>query len=317
MIFNRPEPTRAVFSSIRAARPEKLYIAADGPRGDRPGEADSCSQTRQIANEVDWPCEVKTLFRDRNLGPMHAQIAAIDWFFSHEDAGIVLEDDCLPSQSFFSFCEELLERYRDDGRVFMISGDNFQDGLVRGDGDYYFSVYAHTWGWATWRRSWTKLDKDLRGWPESREMGLIEGLHARRRTRRYWRQLFDKIHRGEYRRGWDYRWLYSCWKENGLVVTPNKNLVSNIGFGPSGTNCRNEDSSLAKRPAFELEAPLRHPSVMARHFLADEKVSRDLFSHRSFVQKLMNAVRRPRLAIREIADRMRPSLRESQSSTHS
>ena len=160
LVFNRPETTRRVFEAIRTAKPSRLYIAADGPRLEREGERANCEEVRKIALEVDWECDVKTLFRDENLGCKRAVSEGISWFFEHEDEGIILEDDCLPDRSFFSFCKDLLERYRHDTRIMVISGVNFQQGRKRTEYSYYFSIYPHCWGWATWRSAWNCFRED-------------------------------------------------------------------------------------------------------------------------------------------------------------
>ena len=162
LIFNRPETTKKVFSAIKEVQPPRLYIAADGPRSEQPDEADHCELARTIATKVDWDCEVKTLFRDQNLGIRIAVSQAIDWFFEQEPEGIILEDDCLPDQSFFWFCKELLEKYRNDTRIMHIGGTNFQFGKNRTNYSYYFSRYAHIWGWASWRRAWEYYDEKLK-----------------------------------------------------------------------------------------------------------------------------------------------------------
>ncbi len=158
LVFNRPDSTRKVFDAIRSARPPKLYITADGPRPDRPAEAKLCSEVRAIASAVDWPCEVKTLFRESNLGCKAGVSSGITWFFSHEDEGIILEDDVLPVPTFFNFCDEMLERYRDDARVSMISGCNLISNHFSPKQSYFFSRYNLIWGWATWRRAWQHYD---------------------------------------------------------------------------------------------------------------------------------------------------------------
>jgi len=255
--------------------------------------------------EVDWPCTVKTLFQHDNLGPMRAQIAALDWFFKEEEQGIVLEDDCLPVTSFFSFCDELLERYKNDRRIFMISGDNFQNGRRRSDGDYYFSVYTHIWGWAAWRRTWECFDESLTAWPDFKQIGGIESLHRAKKVRRYWKRLFDSIYSGEYGRGWDYRLLFACWREGGLVVLPQKNMVKNIGFGRNATNCLDADSDVACLPAEEINTPLRHPSVIARSVYADEYTSKRMFSERTFLERVSLHARNPGNALKKLLGIMR------------
>src|SRR5690349_2048344 len=132
LVFNRPETTARVFEAIRAAQPPRLYVAADGPRASRIGESERCDLTRRIASAVDWPCDITTLFRAANLGCKNAVSSAISWFFEHEEEGVILEDDCLPDPSFFRYCDELLAHYRDDTRIGLISGNNFQFGKTHG-----------------------------------------------------------------------------------------------------------------------------------------------------------------------------------------
>jgi hypothetical protein len=176
LIFNRPNTTEQVFEAIAKAKPRCLFVAADGPRTDKEGEAEKCQAVRDIIKRVDWDCEVKTLFREQNLGCKEAVSSAITWFFEQVEEGIILEDDCLPSDSFFSFCAELLEKYRDDKRIMMISGDNFQDGIQRGDASYYFSSVPWIWGWATWRRAWRLYDREMQTFPSFvKAFGMFSG----------------------------------------------------------------------------------------------------------------------------------------------
>ena len=152
LVFNRSDTATQVFEKIRQVRPSRLYVAGDGPR-EGYNEEEKVAKAREIATRVDWPCEVKTLFRDKNLGCAHGCSNAISWFFQHEEKGIILEDDCVPHLDFFTFCENLLDRYAEDERVTVVSGNNFQKGKWRGDASYYFSKFPHIWGWATWRRA--------------------------------------------------------------------------------------------------------------------------------------------------------------------
>ena len=159
LIFNRPEETKRVFESIKEAKPSKLYLASDGPRSHVIDEEKIVSEVKlNVLNAIDWDCEVKTLFREKNLGCKIAVSEAISWFFDHEDQGIILEDDCLPSQSFYRFCEELLNIYKNDLRIWHISGDNFQNGIARSEESYYYSKFSHVWGWATWKDRWQHYD---------------------------------------------------------------------------------------------------------------------------------------------------------------
>lgn len=267
LVFNRPEVTERALDRIRQARPGRLYVAADGPRPDRPGEGDLCDQVRDIATHVDWDCELRTLFRDENLGCRKAVSGALDWFYESEEEGIILEDDCLASRSFFPFCQEVLDHYRDDSRIMVVSGNNFQFGRRRTDNSYYFSRYNHCWGWATWRRAWRLYDADLSHWPRVRDEGYLEDILSHPSLVNYWTRIFDIAYRDEVD-SWAYRWTFTCWIQNGLSILPGVNLVSNIGFGDAGTHTKG-DHPVANLPAEELSFPLKHPSEMIRDDRAD------------------------------------------------
>lgn len=278
LVFNRPETTAQAFKAIRRAQPPRLYVAADGPRADRAGEADKVDKVREIATAVDWPCEVKTLFREENLGCKYAVSGGITWFFSHEVQGIILEDDCIPHADFFRFCEALLRRYATDERVSVITGNNFQSGQQRGGGSYYFSKYNHCWGWATWRRAWRHYQGDLPFWPE-----WSRSANWRQKTpdtveRRYWSKIFERI-RAQKIDSWAYPWMGSLWYRGGLTATPNVNLVSNIGFGPDSTHTASENSPLAGM-ATKAIGELRHPKTIEQDAAADRYVFEHTFGGR-------------------------------------
>jgi hypothetical protein len=276
LIFNRPEPTQRVFQAIRAARPPRLYVAADGPRADRAGEAERCEAARRVVQDIDWPCRVETLFRSHNLGCKQAVSHAVDWFFEHEEEGIILEDDCLPDPTFFPFCEELLAHYRDEQSVALICGANFQFGRTHGDASYYFSRYVHIWGWASWRRAWRLYDRDIKCWPQFRSNGALERiLGSRSREISYWRRIFDSVHAGKIDT-WDYQVNLMLWANAMVSVLPQRNLVSNIGFGAEATHTR-DASRCANLPLRSMEFPLRHPPVVQTCASADDYTGRELF----------------------------------------
>jgi hypothetical protein len=272
LIFNRPDMTQRVFAAIRKARPDKLFISADGARHDKPEELGLCNQVRRIVLDgIDWPCEVKTLFRDKNLGCKVAVSSAITWFFEQVEDGIILEDDCLPDHSFFCFCEELLERYREDPRIMMISGDNFQP-VMRGRNSYLFSRYLHIWGWATWRRAWQKYDLAMRGWPELRDNGQLAAEFPPLVYRKALR-LFDCAFAGK-TSTWDTQWLFACWANSGMSILPNINLVSNIDSG--GTHMKVYDPYI-NRPSGLMSFPLQHPGLIAPDEDADRYTQRYIY----------------------------------------
>ena len=275
LVFNRPETTIQVFETIRQAKPPRLYVAADGAREDKEGELEKVKQVREIVNQVDWDCEVKTLFRDKNLGCKIAISSAIDWFFEHEEMGIILEDDCLPHPTFFRFCEELLEKYRDDERIAIISGNNFQFGRKRTNYSYYFSRYPHIWGWASWRRAWKNYDVDMKIWSEIRNGNWLQDLFKDKKSVQYWANIFEKTYQGKIN-SWDYMWTFSCWIQNALTVIPNVNLISNIGFGldASHTKATTKLSNISTSP---IEFPLKHPNFIIRDTLADDFTQQNIY----------------------------------------
>ena len=292
LVFNRPEPTRRVFEAIRRAAPGRLYVAADGPRDGVPGERERTEAVRRIVDDIDWPCEVRTLFRERNLGCGRAVSEGIDWFFRHEAQGIILEDDCVPHPDFFPYCQALLERYADDPRVFAVNGVNFQRGRWRGDGSYYFSRYLHVWGWASWRRAWQHYDRSLAFWPAWRDSNAWREQWHDRVERRYWEQAFDAAYRGAVDT-WDYQWFATVRYHQGLIATPNSNLVSNIGFGNDATHTHRTDSPVAAVVTAEL-GELRHPAGVAPDYEADRYSFAHAFEGRSlyFPYNLLRRARR-------------------------
>lgn len=257
LIFNRPDTAQQVFDVIRKMRPGKLFIAADGPRPLIPDDREKCEKTREIIKQVDWDCEIKTLFREENLGCGKGPVAAIDWFFKYVERGIILEDDCLPDLSFFTFCEELLNRYEKDEKIMMISGDNFQFGERRGDSSYYFSRYNYTWGWATWRRAWKLYDFEIKTYPEFKKNNKIQGIWRENNVQKYWTQIFDEVYGGS-EHIWDYQWTYAIWQNNGVSIVPNVNLVSNIGFGNDATHTKKNNffSNLKSEEILNIKHPV-------------------------------------------------------------
>jgi hypothetical protein len=277
LAFNRPDTARRVLESVRCARPSLVFLAVDGPRLNKSGEADRVAKVRALAELVDWGGEVRTLFRKENLGCKLAVSQAISWFFSEVEAGIILEDDCIAHPTFFPFAAELLERYRDDQRIAMISGDNFQHGRRRTDYSYYFSRYTHIWGWATWRRAWQLYDHRMSAWPELRDGGWLADMLGDGRAVDYWRRIFEETH-SERNSSWAYRWTFAAWSQSGLTILPNGNLVSNIGFGEAATHTVGHDKSLSSLGLSEMAFPLKHPPYVIRDAGADAFTQSRVFS---------------------------------------
>jgi hypothetical protein len=222
--FNRPDTTAQVFAKIAEARPSRLLVVADGPRADRPGEAEKCAAARAVLERVDWDCEVLTNYADVNLGCRRRVSSGLDWVCQTVEQAIILEDDCVPHVSFFRYCDELLTRYQDDERVMMISGDNFQSGLRRTEYSYYYSRYCHVWGWATWRRAWQLYDVDMKIWPGVREGNWIRDVLGGGQAGVRWAKTFEVMHKGLVDT-WDFQWVFACWAQNRLAILPHPNLM--------------------------------------------------------------------------------------------
>lgn len=289
LIFNRPDTTQRVFDAIAKAKPTKLLVVADGPRDNRPGEAEKCAQTRAIIQKVDWDCEVITHFATSNMGCKMRVSSGIDWIFEQVEEAIILEDDCLPEQSFFRFCEEMLERYRDHERVSMVSGGNLQFGRTRGTGSYYFSRYTHIWGWATWRRAWQRYDREMKLWPAFREQGWLEAIFNKPGEQAYWRHSFDAVYEGSLDT-WDCQWTFAALIHGMLQIVPNVNLISNIGFGPGATHTH-EIGIHANMPTQAMEFPLVHPDFVLPDPHGDQFISDDQIAP-SFVERQLRKLRK-------------------------
>ena len=270
IIFSKLDTADRVFAEIAKAKPTKLLVISDAARPDKLGEAAKVAATRAIIQRVDWECEVLTHFSDINLGPRNRISSGIDWAFQQVEEAIILEEDCLPGPTFFRFCQELLDRYRCDQRVGMISGCNFQFGHQRNEDSYYFSKYFHIWGMATWRDKWqNNYDVALRKWPAIRDQNRVADLVGNYEESYKWAKKFELTYQNKINT-WDYQWVFANWLQGRLCVAPTQNLVSNIGFAhPDAANtvkCCDE----ANVPITCMAFPLRHPLGVMRDLGADE-----------------------------------------------
>ncbi len=271
IIFNRLDTTQQVFSSIREYQPELLYVAADGAREDKKGESKSCQLVRDwVTSNVDWDCEVKTLFQDKNLGCGIAPSTAISWFFEQEEEGIILEDDCVPNQDFFVFCEQLLDYYRNDNRISIISGCNFDvDKKYALKESYFYSVFPYTWGWATWRRNWTGYDYNLSEWKHLNKKRFLSYLFNDQKYTSAWEKLFNKMSKDIPSDIWDYQFFFQCFKRKQLSIVPSCNLVTNIGDGELATHTVSADNPKINIKTEMLSMPLIHPEELERNLEYD------------------------------------------------
>jgi hypothetical protein len=267
IIFNRPQVTVQTFAILRKQRPSRLFIIADGPRLGHPTDIERCAEVRAIVEQVDWPCEVHRNYVKRNLGLKSRVSSGLDWVFKQVDRAIVLEDDCVAHPDFFRFCDSLLERYAEDERVAVVTGNNFQNGERHGDASYYFSKYSHCWGWATWRRAWFYYQSDIPFWSEWHKTESWKQQTPDKVERVYWEAIFERIRLGQID-SWAYPWMACVWRSGGLTATPNVNLVSNIGFGPDSTHTAAAADPLAAMATTAL-GEIIHPDVVAQEILAD------------------------------------------------
>jgi len=285
LVFNRLNTTEQVFEAIREAKPPRLYIAADGARPNIEGEAEKIEAVRDyIIQNIDWECEVKTLFRDENLGCKYAVSDAITWFFENEAQGIILEDDCLPSQSFFWYCEDLLEQYKNDQRIFLISGYNKQNQWKIEDESYFFSNYGGIWGWASWSRAWKHYDVDMKDIHEFMRKNNFVNLLGKRQGLQRQKMIFDSIIIKDINT-WAYQWGYARHKNNGLACVPSMSLIENIGFGEDATNTSGVNTDNVSK--HEISFPIKEN----RFVIPDRFYDDNFFKIEKIIDRLLNKLK--------------------------
>lgn len=268
IIFRRPAETKRVFESIRSAKPSRLYVISDAARAGKVGEAAAVEECRAIVEEVDWPCEVKTNYAEKNLGLRERVVSGLDWVFSHEEEAIILEDDCVANQSFFDLTSELLEKYRFNSRIAGIGGTNIGDPRLSGDMSYFFTMYPAIWGWATWRRVWSEYRAEI---PKLSKHDLVNygNFLGTRENVKFWRSSFSKVATGRLDT-WDYQLAYLCMSREWMWIIPQRNLVTNIGFGESATHTLDKDSLYSQIKSLDLARPYVHPEEIAPNQEFDE-----------------------------------------------
>lgn len=283
LIFNRPDTTQMVFNRIKEIKPQRLYVAADAPRKNMKNEEEKCNETRAIINNIDWECEVKTLFREENLGCKKAVSEAITWFFEQEEMGIILEDDCLPDLSFFPFCKELLIRYKDDNRVGHIGGNCFLPEVIKNT-SYDFSSITHIWGWATWRRVWQNVNINFPFWNEEKKRH--KDLFYNKMEEIYFTSFIsDAINQRNGLNPWGVFYYYSLRLQNQISIYPSVNLVTNIGLNdPNATHTKKNNNKLFVSST-PINFPLRHPVyILNNKKLNDKAIKNNFFSFTRIVR---------------------------------
>lgn len=276
IVFKRLAPVQEVFKTLRLVRPAKLYIIADGWRNEE--EEKKCRGVREyLESAVDWPCEVYKNYSDTNLGCRARVVSGLNWVFEHEERAIILEDDCVPEQTFFQFCEELLERYKDAPHVMQISGLNTQyknPTYTTNGASYYFSRFGEIWGWATWRRAWKLYDEKLDAWPRAKNENLLSKTLEDPEVVDYWEHMFDQVHAAQGDRkkfdAWAAQWVFTQLLHDGLSAVPKTNLITNLGDDIEATRFREGDrTDEFRRPITSLSFPLIHPTSITINANAD------------------------------------------------
>ncbi len=266
--FNRPEEFSQVLSITLQQNPSTLYIAVDGARTGNQEDLSAQNKISEIIKNIPPTLALKTKIRSENVGCKTNVSEAISWFFENEERGIILEDDCIPQASFFPFCEELLERYKDNETVMHIAGSNYHYGKEYGNKSYYFSKYNTVWGWASWRRAWKNCDMAMKGINEFFNDAKTDSYFLNQEEKKFWHKLMLQC-RDQNISTFDYQWLFSCWKKGGMAIHPNKNLVSNVGIGNKATNTFSMSDAIKNRKVEEMKFPLQHPTNIEKNKKAD------------------------------------------------
>ena len=282
--YRRLDTTQQVFEAIRKAKPPKLYISSNIGKNEEDNKKVQLVRAFLDKN-IDWDCEVKKLYRTEHLSAKSSISGAIDWFFENEEMGIILEDDCLPSKSFFWFCEELLEKYKDDSRIWCIDGANFQN--FNSKFSYDFSKYTLIWGWASWRKAWKNYDVNISKFPQFKENNIINSVWEDKRIKKYWLDRFNDVYENKIDT-WDYQWIFTIWINGGLVIRPKLNMIKNIGFSSDGTNIQKATPLFKKMQARDIEISIYHPTFIIQNKQMDYNCSKVRFRIKPLFYKVID-----------------------------
>jgi len=290
-IFNRPQLTAKVFEGIRQAKPNKLFIIADGPRYARPDDRDKCAATRAVVKQIDWDCEVFRNYSEVNLGCGRRVSTGISWVFEQVEEAIILEDDCLPHPTFFPFCEQLLEKYRNEPKIMSISGTNWLGQWKPEQQSYHFSFCGGIWGWATWKRAWQGYDYEIKLWSNRKIRQEIKDFIEDEQIFKWYDQVFSQAYRGEIDT-WDYQWMFQCLFHSGLEVVPSVNLISNIGFGEEASHTKKPDDFRSNLPQHSMLFPLKEAKELVIDREYGKQVVKKLSINSHLLVRLKNKIKR-------------------------
>jgi hypothetical protein len=296
ILFNRPVLTKIVFERIAESKPSKILLIADGPRRGNKEDVRKCAEARRVVENITWECEVYKCYSEINLGCKERVSSGIDWVFENVDSAIILEDDCVPHLDFFIFCDELLHKYKNDTRIMQINGNNFQFGKIRSEFSYYFSRHPINWGWATWRRAWQHRDNKMQNWPDVKRRKLLVDVLQNEQAMHLFTKMFQKTYDGEIDT-WDHQWTYVCWLNNGLCISPNTTLVTNIGFGEDATHTKNPKNAWGYLPLSPLKYPLKHPPYIlpdseADRFMINMIVDKKFKSNGNIIKRFYKRIKK-------------------------
>ena len=309
IFFNRVDTLEITFEQIKKAKPRKLYLAQDGPRNEL--DVEKIIECRKIVENIDWECEVFKNYSEENHGCGRGPQRAINWFFENEEEGIILEDDCVASQSFFSYCTEMLEKYRDDERIFLVAGCNFELQTTEVDTSYFFGYAGTNWGWATWKRNWDKMDYSC-SWIKDNAIkesvySIINKINknAAKREIAEFENTNALVEKGENISYWDAQWQSIRYINHQLSIIPQRNLISNIGVGQQSTHAKSTSKSNIEKkvigkisyffnPTFEFEGDLIHPEYVIENIAYDKNVYARQYrkTFKGFVKRCMRGIKK-------------------------
>ena len=280
LTYNRITCTKKSLSAILKIKPNKIYISSDGPKKNDLDKK-KVKNTRRIFERLESRINIQKKYNDKNLGCKKSNLEALNWFFKKEKFGIILEDDCIASVEFFKFCEIMLKKYKDNKKIYCISGSNFQKEKLSNE-SYYFSKYNHCWGWATWRDRW-KLNHDkISFWPKFKKSKEWDKLHKNKIEKKYWNKIFKNVYNGKMD-SWAYPWTLSVWKQKGLTITPNVNLVKNIGIGKQSTHSLFVQKPLKYLNKKKFSYKMIHPKKIIINDRADFYVFKNHFKGYNYI----------------------------------
>ena len=267
IIYHRPDLIKNLVNALRSVKPKNIYVVADGPKA--PQDKAACDSARGMIKEIDWPCQIHKIYAKKNMGLRKRVVSGLDTVFKKEKWAIILEDDLIIDPSFFRFCDQLLKKYEKNDQIISISGNNFQFGKNEIKESYYFSRYVHSWGWATWKRAWDLYDDHLTDWTKLRHNNWLNTILSSRVLALYWTMIFDMVSAGQVD-SWAYRWTYSAFKNTKLTIIPDRNLVSNIGYGTKATHTTRKSRVMGMETS-KMIFPLKHPRRVQRNINADQQ----------------------------------------------